>query len=82
MKSTKISCSSCGRNQDAVARLISSPGEAQQRSYICDECVGVCLSILNDGGLKFLGDICRMSFRMRLPRRIAGRSASIDEIKR
>jgi ATP-dependent Clp protease ATP-binding subunit ClpX len=38
-------CSFCHKAQDAVRRLISSPGD-QPRSYICNECVSVCNSIL------------------------------------
>src|SRR3978361_872189 len=40
-------CSSCHRPQDAVAKLISSPSD-YPRAYICDECVAVCNSILED----------------------------------
>src|SRR6266849_563115 len=34
-------------SQDAVAKLISSPSD-YPRAYICDECVAVCNSILED----------------------------------
>jgi len=40
-----LHCSFCHKPQDAVGKLISSPGE-QARAYICDECVAVCNSIL------------------------------------
>jgi len=36
--STVLRCSFCGKIQDAVKTLISSP-PAKRRSYICDECV-------------------------------------------
>ena len=39
-------CSFCHKAQDSVQKLISSPGD--ERSYICDECVMVCASILED----------------------------------
>jgi len=42
-----LRCSFCHKSQDAVAKLISSPSE-YPRAYICDECVGVCNSILED----------------------------------
>lgn len=37
-------CSFCGKPQSAVDRLIAGNG-----SYICDECVRMCASILDDG---------------------------------
>jgi ATP-dependent Clp protease ATP-binding subunit ClpX len=40
-------CSFCHKSQDAVAVLISSPSD-YPRAYICDECVAVCGSILDD----------------------------------
>jgi ATP-dependent Clp protease ATP-binding subunit ClpX len=42
-----LRCSFCHKSQDAVAKLISSPSD-YPRAYICDECVGVCNSILED----------------------------------
>ncbi len=52
MKSTRgleesLRCSFCHKSQDAVAKLISSPSD-YPRAYICDECVAVCNSILED----------------------------------
>ena len=40
-------CSFCHKPQDAVAKLIASPGELP-RAYICDECVSVCNGILEE----------------------------------
>ncbi len=40
---TGISCSFCGKPQNMVDRLIVGPGV-----YICDECVGVCNSVINE----------------------------------
>ena len=37
-------CSFCGKNQDAVKRLIAGPGAV----YICDECVDLCQEIINE----------------------------------
>src|SRR6202048_5218833 len=42
-----LRCSFCHKSQDAVAKLISSPSY-DPRAYICDECVAVCNSILED----------------------------------
>ena len=42
-----LRCSFCHKSQDAVGKLISSPSEFP-RAYICDECIGVCNSILED----------------------------------
>jgi len=42
-----LRCSFCHKSQDAVAKLISSPSD-YPRAYICDECVDVCNSILED----------------------------------
>src|SRR3978361_2180847 len=52
MKTTRgleesLRCSFCHKSQDAVAKLISSPSDSP-RAYICDECVAVCNSILED----------------------------------
>src|ERR1700709_2083129 len=52
MKTTRgmeesLRCSFCHKSQDAVAKLISSPSD-YPRAYICDECVAVCNSILDD----------------------------------
>lgn len=38
-----VKCSFCGKTQDQVKRLIAGPGV-----YICNECVDLCLSILED----------------------------------
>jgi ATP-dependent Clp protease ATP-binding subunit ClpX len=42
-----LRCSFCHKSQDSVAKLISSPSD-YPRAYICDECVAVCNSILED----------------------------------
>ena len=39
-----IRCSFCGKHQDQVQRLIAGPG-----AYICNECVQLCMGILDDG---------------------------------
>jgi ATP-dependent protease Clp ATPase subunit len=42
-----LRCSFCHKSQDVVGKLISSPSD-YPRAYICDECVMVCCSILQD----------------------------------
>jgi ATP-dependent Clp protease ATP-binding subunit ClpX len=42
-----LRCSFCQKPQDAVGKLISSRGD-QPRAFICDECVAVCNSILEE----------------------------------
>lgn len=43
IKGREICCSFCGKPQSEVKRLIAGPGV-----FICDECVELCMSILND----------------------------------
>ena len=43
MSDDKIKCSFCGKTSDQVKRLISGPD-----AYICNECVELCESILED----------------------------------
>ena len=49
-KPDDMQCSFCHKKQDVVAKLISSPSD-YDRVYICDECVAVCQSILEDDGV-------------------------------
>ncbi len=42
-----LRCSFCHKSQDLVGKLISSPSD-YPRAYICDECIAVCNSILDD----------------------------------
>ncbi len=42
-----LRCSFCHKTQDVVGKLISSPSD-YPRAYICDECIAVCNSILED----------------------------------
>ncbi|MCW2685432.1 MAG: ATP-dependent protease Clp, ATPase subunit [Mycobacterium sp.] len=41
---SEMRCSFCGRLADDVDKLIAGPGV-----YICDQCVGLCVGILDDG---------------------------------
>ena len=38
-----VRCSFCGKHQDQVGRIIAGPG-----AYICNECVQLCMSILDE----------------------------------
>lgn len=40
----QLRCSFCGKPQSQVVRLVAGPGV-----YICDECIHICLDILNEG---------------------------------
>jgi len=42
-----LRCSFCHKSQDVVGKLISSPSD-YARAFICDECIAVCNSILDD----------------------------------
>jgi hypothetical protein len=46
-----LHCSFCRKSQDSVQKLITSPNSDPSRAYICDECVMVCASILEDDRL-------------------------------
>jgi ATP-dependent protease Clp ATPase subunit len=43
----RLNCSFCGKSQSKVEKLIAGPGV-----YICDECVVLCMEILNEEGLE------------------------------
>lgn len=40
----QLRCSFCGKPQNQVKRLVAGPGV-----YICDECIQICLDIVNEG---------------------------------
>ena len=42
-----LSCSFCRKSQDSVSKLITSPMN-YPRAYICDECIAVCATILEE----------------------------------
>lgn len=42
-ETNKLKCSFCGKTQDQVKRLIAGPGV-----YICDECVELCMDIIDE----------------------------------
>ena len=49
-----LRCSFCHKSQDTVSKLISSPSD-YPRAYICDECVNVCNSILEEDHVQATG---------------------------
>jgi ATP-dependent protease Clp ATPase subunit len=42
-----LRCSFCTKAQNRVGKLFSSPSD-RPRAYICDECIAVCASIIED----------------------------------
>ena len=40
-----LRCSFCHKSQDVVQKLIGSPSD-DPKAYICEECVDVCVSVL------------------------------------
>jgi hypothetical protein len=44
-----MECSFCGKAQFVVRKLICNASDFSRRVYICDECVLICNSILEDG---------------------------------
>ena len=46
-----LRCSFCRKSKDVVQKLVSNPSD-YPRAYICDECIAVCNSILEEDGLK------------------------------
>ena len=47
IQSSGFCCSFCRKSRDSVSKLIANPGDSP-KVYICDECVAVCASILED----------------------------------
>ena len=47
----ELRCSFCGKMQNQVQRLIAGPGVC-----ICNECVELCQSVLEDGALEAIAD--------------------------
>ena len=53
--SAPLRCSFCHKPEESVGKLISSPAD-YPRAYICDECIAVCHSILEDKRAAELAD--------------------------
>ena len=45
-KGKTMRCSFCGKTQDEVGKLVAGPGGV----CICDNCIELCLEIIEDGG--------------------------------
>jgi ATP-dependent protease Clp ATPase subunit len=59
-------CSWCHKSQDEVAVLIATPVDLPRpRAYICDECVAVCNSLLEERGIETI-DMCRARLANRI----------------
>ena len=58
-----IACSFCGNAQSMVNRLIAGPGV-----YICDSCVGLCMSIIKDEDTVKIGRSVDKDVGMILPK--------------
>lgn len=43
-----LSCSFCHKSHGVIENLISSPSDTSPPAYICEECIAVCVSIIDD----------------------------------
>ena len=59
-KERNVRCSFCGKTQEQVDKLIAGPGV-----YICDECIELCMGIIDDNG--------------NMPRRNPGKKVKLEE---
>ena len=60
-----IKCSFCGKAQDSVRRIIAGPGV-----YICNECVGLCTSIIEEEMREYEDELKQEDFVMLTPKEI------------
>lgn len=60
-----IKCSFCGKAQDSVRRIIAGPGV-----YICNECVGLCTSIIEEEMREYEEELKQEDFVMLTPKEI------------
>ena len=60
-----LRCSFCGKHEQQVHRMIQGPGVR-----ICDECVQLCMSILNDGYEDTGSDLDDIPDKLPTPREI------------
>mgnify|MGYP001196241736 CR=1 FL=1 len=74
----RLKCSFCGKSQDMVKKLIAGPGV-----YICDECVCLCLDILEDEHLGPADSISSLPFLSGINKKFTSDSelnSLIDEV--
>ena len=60
-----IKCSFCGKAQDSVRRIIAGPGV-----YICNECVGLCTSIIEEEMREYEEELKQEDFVILTPKEI------------
>lgn len=60
-----IRCSFCGKHEDQVERIIAGPG-----AYICNECVQLCMSLLDEGFEESRHDISEEMDHLPAPKEI------------
>jgi ATP-dependent Clp protease ATP-binding subunit ClpX len=65
-------CSFCGRDQSEIRRLIAGPDGV----FICDECVGLCLEVLEEDGILTPGTPSSPTWKLVPPKEIL---AQLDE---
>ena len=61
-----LRCSFCGKPEGQVHRMIQGPGGVR----ICDECVQLCMSILDDGYTPGMGEDVQTMDQLPTPREI------------
>ena len=61
-----LRCSFCGKSEGQVHRMIQGPGGVR----ICDECVQLCMSILDDGYTPGMGEDVQTMDQLPTPREI------------
>ena len=61
-----LRCSFCGKSEKEVHRMIQGPGGVR----ICDECVQLCMSILDDGYTPGMGEDVQTMDQLPTPREI------------
>ena len=61
-------CSFCGKSEDEVYQLISSP---DNDAYICDECIEDCQELIDESG--YDGDDKKMELTLLKPAEIKNR---------
>ena len=57
-----LRCSFCHKSQDEVGKLISSPSDYPP-AYICNECIAVCTSVLEEDELAEMAESAAASDR-------------------
>jgi len=61
----QLKCSFCGKPQSQVSRLVAGPGV-----YICDECIHICMDILDEGIQEEKAEGADTSYKLPKPKEI------------